>query len=353
MENVKIYAEILDSASYTQLKRVSSSGIFEKQICIMPDAHAGKGCMVGFTGELGDRIPPSLLGSDIGCGVEVAEITEPLDDSVFSRIDDIIRNGTGRGTNTNMRSIRIPSASSLGLSCYRMIDDDGSIDSSFGTIGGGNHFIEIDVSDDGKNYLLVHSGSRILGVKVEEYYSKLAEETHPSCKESPIPYLSGKQAESYLHDMAICVAWAKASRESITNSLCLSIENAFHTIHNYIDSTRMLRKGAVSAAEGEKLIIPMNMRDGAIIGLGRGSVDWNISAPHGAGRKLSRSAAKEAISLDEYTSTMSSVWSSSICRGTVSESPQAYKDAASIMLLIEPTVSITSFLTPLYNFKPC
>lgn len=322
-----------------------------QRVAIMPDAHPGAGCVIGTTMTVGDKVVPNVVGTDLGCGLLVTEIgTEPVD---CERIDSAcyaIPSGASvwdRGEPFDLSDLR----------CGRHLGDMDGIGRSLGTLGGGNHFIEVDAADDGTQYLVIHSGSRKLGLAVARHYQRIATE---SMDGSGVPrdlcWLTGHDMDDYMHDVAIAQAWARRSREIMAERICdaagLSVTDMFHTVHNYIDVDGMvLRKGSVSAKAGERLIIPLNMRDGAVIAYGRGNEEWNMSAPHGAGRRLSRSQAKESIGLREYRRQMEGIYTTSVTTSTVDEAPDAYKSEDDIFDIIDDSVDVTDIIRPVYNFK--
>lgn len=365
-------------------------------IRIMPDVHAGTGCVIGFTADLGEMVIPNIVGVDIGCGMMTVELGKL--DIDLEQLDDIIRQNVPSGKNVHKgRIVRFPEL--LTLECYRSLKDARRMERSIGTLGGGNHFIEVDIDDDGCKYLVIHTGSRNLGKQVAEHYQNMAYDIRRGAgklfeeqnrlieeykaagrkteiqsaikelkkefrlKETPIPkslcYLTGEYREMYLHDMKICQEFAVRNRREIVNIILgklmgKTIEDFphFETIHNYIDyESNMVRKGAVSAKKGERLLIPINMRDGSLICTGRGNPDWNCSAPHGAGRIFSRTEAREKITLEEFRQSMSGIFSTSVNESTIDESPMAYKTMEHIVNNISPTADIDRIIKPVYNFK--
>ena len=309
----------------------------------------------------------------------------------LQKFDDLIRAKIPSGM--NVRENPLVSAQALGLKglmCYEQLRNIDWLEKSLGTLGGGNHFIEIDIDEStGDKWLIIHSGSRNLGKQVAEIYQDIAIKKCNSQKEeiakvvseykaqgrekelsaailalkkekphipNDLCYVEGEDRENYLHDMAICQMFAGLNRESIAYEILCGLgvtehKDAFTTMHNYIDDNNIVRKGAISAQEGEKLLIPINMRDGCILGVGKGNEDWNCSAPHGAGRLMSRAKAKETLTMEEYQNTMNGIYTTSVCNETLDEAPQAYKPLEEITELIKPTVDIISILKPIYNFK--
>jgi len=383
----KVFTDDIETEAYTQLlNMMCQCWAKDMQIRVMPDVHAGKGCTVGTTMTIKDKIVPNLVGVDIGCGMLVAKIK---DRSInFDKLDKIIRE-------------RIPSGKCHRDSSHSMAKDfpieeliayknkaiEHSEILSLGSLGGGNHFIEVDKDEHGDLYIVIHSGSRHLGLATCGYWQNVAikecndstqargaiiaklkaegreneiEAALKNVDHFPTPkdlaYVSGESFNGYLHDMDIVQNFATLNREAmlyeIVRGLRLHVIDKFTTIHNYIDIKNMiLRKGAVSAQAGERLIIPMNMRDGSLICTGKGNPDWNFSAPHGAGRKMSRSKAKESIDLAAYQKSMSGIYTTCVNKSTIDESPMAYKPMKSILENIGDTADVTNIIKPVYNFK--
>lgn len=361
------------------------------KIRIMPDVHAGKGCTIGTTMTVTDKVVPNIVGVDIGCGMFTIKLeTDSIDFEKFDEAAHFIPSGRntweGRQERFNLQE----------LICYRSLNDSRRIERSLGTLGGGNHFIEIDRAKDGTFYLVIHTGSRNLGKQVAEIYQKLAvdlaigkdemfqtqekiiaeykaagrrseiqeaiKELHRQfkVKRSEVPHelcwVYGKYLENYLHDVALCQKFARQNRELIAKILLertgIVGGESFHTTHNYIDVDEMIiRKGAISARKGEKVLIPINMRDGSVLALGKGNEDWNFSAPHGAGRIMSRMAAKNSLNMTEYKNSMEGIYSTSINENTLDEAPQAYKSLEDIIDVIGDTAEILDVMKPVYNFK--
>ena len=386
------FTDSVEETAYSQIEAVCNQEAFKNsKIRIMPDVHAGKGCTIGTTMTIVDKVVPNMVGVDIGCGMYTVELGNV--DIDFERFD------TAAHTIPCGRKVwdgRIERFDLTVLRCYRYLKDSKRLERSIGTLGGGNHFIEIDADEDGNKYLVIHSGSRNLGTQVAEYYQQIAVDlnlgkeeyfkqreeiirTYKECgrrseiqstlkqlekewkaKEPTMPrelcYLHGSFMEDYLHDIDICQRFAKRNREKMAEILLYetSIDGgeAFHTIHNYIDIEKMiLRKGSVSAKKGEKLLIPINMRDGSLICIGKGNEDWNCSAPHGAGRLMSRSAAFERLTMEEYKAEMAGIYTTCVNTATLDESPMAYKSIDEIVANIEPTATIVKRIKPIYNFK--
>lgn len=357
MANVKIFAKTIDPGALAQVDELVAQEAFKDcKVRIMPDAHVGKGCVIGFTADLGDMVIPNIVGVDIGCGMLTHELGKQ--EINFDRLDWAIRRFIPSGRDVHReRTIRFPGL--LDLKCFRELRNTKRFERSIGTLGGGNHFIEIDKDDSGNMYLIIHTGSRNLGKQVADYYQNLAYDLMRG-KDIDMPrdlcYLTGKYRDMYLHDMKICQDFAELNRKTIADiiidKMAWTSYSSFHTIHNYIDlESNIVRKGAIRALKGERLLIPINMRDGCILGVGKGNEDWNYSAPHGAGRILSRTEAKRVLNLTEYKKTMSEVYTSSVSMATLDEAPMAYKGIDEIVDTITDTVDIKAILKPVYNFK--
>ena len=385
----KIFTEVVDEIAVSQIKTLCDSEIFaSSKIRVMPDVHAGASCTIGTTMTITDKIIPNMVGVDIGCGMECANLGKVEID--LERLDNLIYERIPAGM--EVRAVEHEFCAQIDLSklrCYRNINEYRA-KLSIGTLGGGNHFIEVDVDDDGNKYLVVHSGSRHLGTEVAEYYqkeafrrlsgnsnkqiqeliAKLKEEGRQKeiqstvnalmAQKTNIPesmaYVENELFEDYVFDMKLVQYFANLNRKAmmreIVDGLNLDVKEQFSTIHNYLDTDYMImRKGAVSARKGEKLLIPINMRDGALICIGKGNEDWNCSAPHGAGRLLSRGKARATLSVEEFVREMDGIYSTSVNRSTLDESPMAYKSIADIVDNIAPTVDIINRIRPIYNFK--
>ena len=379
-----IYAETFEYEAYDQIKRLVNFEAYENsKVRIMPDAHAGKGCTVGTTITITDKVTPNLVGVDIGCGM----LTVKLNDKHinFSELDKVIKNKVPSGFAVHSKPRKTFDFAKL--RCAEYVDLERAIQ-SIGTLGGGNHFIEVGKNElTGDMYLIIHSGSRKLGGEVCKYYQEKAlkrlSENDTTVKslidrlknegkekdieseikkikkplvDKELAYLSGDDFMDYMNDMAIVQKFATLNRETMAEIILketgLQEAERFETIHNYIDFKRMiLRKGAVSAENGETLLIPINMRDGSLLCVGKGNENWNYSAPHGAGRLMSRSKAKEAINMDEFVETMKDVYTTSVVAETLDEAPQAYKSIEEIKAAITETVDIIGVIKPIYNFK--
>lgn len=383
-----VYTDKVDETALAQIKAMCNFQPLEKSVIrIMSDVHAGSGCTIGTTMTIVDNVIPAMVGVDIGCGMRVITLAEREID--YARLDDFIHRNIPAGR--NLRTVPHALYQQIDLTelyCYDQIRN-GIASKSLGTLGGGNHFIEVDRDDDGTLYLVVHSGSRQLGTNVATYYQQAAYDALTNDKAErdamiaklraegrekeiqtalknwvkkttdvpyDLAYAEGELMQQYLHDMAITQRYASLSRQAMTDDILagmgLHAVDEFETIHNYIDLEHsILRKGAVSAQKGERLLIPLNMRDGALICVGKGNPDWNCSAPHGAGRLLSRKDASHRLSMDEYRREMQGIYTTSVNLSTLDESPMAYKDAYDIMRFIRPTVAIERRIMPTYNFK--
>ena len=348
------FASVVENCAIQQIKRMCDYDFTAgSQIRIMPDVHAGKGCTIGTTMTVRDKVVPNIVGVDIGCGMYTINLGKMEID--LERLDKAAH--------------FIPSGMSVWdreqekfdleeLHCYGQLKNPNRLRKSLGTLGGGNHFIEVDSSRDGTKYLIIHSGSRNLGKPGAELYQNISIMEHKDVSDiqEDLCYLSGEAFQDYLHDVELCQHFAKRNREMMAKIIfakCnLSGTDAFHTIHNYIDSGEMiLRKGAIAAHAGERVLIPINMRDGSILALGKGNPEWNYSAPHGAGRVMSRTKAQNELSMEEYRESMKGIYSSSINQATLDEAPMAYKSLEDILNVLEDTVDIIEVLKPIYNFK--
>ena len=384
------YAKVVENDAIEQIRRMCDYQFTEgSKIRIMPDVHSGKGCTIGTTMTITDKAVPNIVGVDIGCGMLTinlgkCEIDFEKLDAAAHYIPSGMNVWEGRKERFDLESLR----------CYRELKKTKWLERSLGTLGGGNHFIEVDEATDGTKYLVIHTGSRNLGKQVAEIYQQLAidlnkgKETYFqqreeiirtykeqgrrdeiqaalaqiswAKRETTIPedlcHLYGTYFEDYLHDVEICQRFAKRNREMIAEILLeragLTGSDAFHTIHNYIDTDEMiLRKGAIAAHKGEKVLIPINMRDGSVLAIGKGNPEWNYSAPHGAGRVMSRTHAKKNLSLEEYQETMAGVYTTSVNAATLDEAPMAYKRLEDIIDVIKESVEVIDVMKPIYNFK--
>ena len=399
MADLKIFTENIEHEALNQIYTLVKQPAFSDcKIRIMPDVHAGAGCVIGFTADLGEKVIPNIVGVDIGCGMITTNLGNI--DIDFEKLDNIIREYVPSG-----RKVHEEENSSVAsdiiekLHCKEQLKNIDWLKRSCGTLGGGNHFIEVDNDSKNNKYLVIHSGSRNVGKQVAEIYQQMAiddisgksnfkqdsEELiaeYKKCKRereiskaikelkqsyeantTKIPrelsYLVGKHREMYLHDMKLCQEFAEINRRTIQRIICYRMDwkvtketEQFQTIHNYIEhDTNIVRKGAISAKMGERVLIPINMRDGCILGIGKGNEDWNYSAPHGAGRTMSRSKAKESILLEEYQKAMDGIFTTSVNTSTIDESPMAYKTMDEIIGNIKDTVEIVDIIKPIYNFK--
>lgn len=384
------YAKVIEDEAIEQIRRMCGYEFTEgSKVRIMPDVHAGKGCTIGTTMTVIDKAVPNVVGVDIGCGMYTVNLGKAdIDFEVFDATCHYIPSGMnvweGRQERFDLQELR----------CFRELRESKRLERSLGTLGGGNHFIEIDMAADGTKYLVIHTGSRNLGKQVAEIYQQLAidlnkgKETYFqqreeiirtykeqgrrgeiqaaldaiawNARETTIPedlcFVYGKYFEDYLADVEVCQRFAKRNREIIADvilSRCgLTGTDGFHTIHNYIDTEEMiLRKGAIAAHEGEKVLIPINMRDGSVLAVGKGNPEWNYSAPHGAGRIMSRSNAFRSLSMDEYQKEMEGIYTTSVNENTLDEAPMAYKSLEDIIGVIEESVDVIEVLKPIYNFK--
>lgn len=394
MGDLKVFTDNIDEKAVLQIDLLLEQDAFKNsKIRIMPDVHAGKGCVIGFTGDLGNKVIPNIVGVDIGCGMFCANLGKVEID--FEKLDKFINDNIPSGMNVN--ETKIADFDLAQLYCYGKLKNYQWIENSVGSLGGGNHFIEIDVSDDGDKYLVIHSGSRNLGTQIADYYQYLADQicnhnlldyerkrkevltTYKSLGKAQeiqstlielrkeleenrnnipyeLAYLEGNERDSYLHDMKLCQEFAILNRytmaKRIADYMGWNLEHYFESVHNYISfEDNIVRKGAISAKKGEQVIIPINMRDGCIIGVGKGNDDWNNSAPHGAGRIMSRAKAMETIDLEEYKKSMKDIYTTSVTEETKDEAPFVYKSIEEILKYIVPTVEVTRIIKPIYNFK--
>lgn len=395
MSDLKIFTENVDYKALQQIfTLVKQDSFANSKIRIMPDVHAGAGCVIGFTATYIDKIIPNIVGVDIGCGMRVANLGKANID--LQEFDEVIKKFIPSGRNVNQTE-QVDFSRLKDLRCYHHLKNpSGYFEKSIGTLGSGNHFLELEIDDEQNVYLVIHTGSRNLGKQVAEYYQNVAidvisgtrhfdqqskviiekykaigkaKEIEQALKEiksnwkaqsvkipKDLCYVENSDMDDYLHDMRICQEYAVLNRETIMKNILAHIGikpiETFETIHNYVDMDhKIIRKGAVSAKKDEILLIPINMRDGSLLCKGKGNEDWNCSAPHGAGRILSRSEAKELISLDEFKKSMSGIYTTSVCKSTIDESPMAYKPMEEIMNCIKDTVEIMKILKPIYNYK--
>ena len=421
MKDLKIFTDDIEQEAVNQINLLLEQEPFKDcKVRIMPDVHAGKGCVIGFTADLGDKVIPNIVGVDIGCGMLCVELGKI--DLDLEKLDQVINENIPAGR--NIREEKLINFDKINdLYCLRELKETKKFNRAIGTLGGGNHFIEVDIDEDGNKYLVIHTGSRNLGKQVADYYQDLAiglcsgkeemfkrkEEIIKTYKEqgrkseiqkalkeleaeykknkpnlpNELCYLTGKYREMYLHDMEICQRYASINRVEIAQKILqemfpnplykgdietidlgyryntMVIQNKigidfklFETIHNYISfEDNIVRKGAIRANKEERVIIPINMRDGSIIAVGKGNEDWNNSAPHGAGRLMSRNKAKEIFKLDEFKESMKDIYSTSVTEDTIDEAPFVYKPMQEIIDNIKDTVEIEKIIKPIYNFK--
>lgn len=351
----KVFSDTIEPSALEQIRHLLDQPFTEgSRIRIMPDAHAGAGCTIGTTMTITDKAVPNLVGVDIGCGMETAELgVNSLD---VKKLDHFIHRNIPSGFRIRQKPHELNQEIDLGLlRCREKVDLKRAL-LSIGTLGGGNHFIEADRDDDGRLYLVVHSGSRNLGKQVAEYYQKEAAKRLKGKVEFALAYCEGDLFADYIHDMGLVQHFADLNRKAmvsaITDHLDLPVTDQWTTIHNYIDLDSMiLRKGAISARSGERVLIPINMRDGSLICTGRGNEDWNYSAPHGAGRLMSRSEARRTLTMDAFEKSMEGIFTTTLDRNTLDEAPFAYKPMQEIIDNIHDTVTIDRQIRPIYNFK--
>ena len=354
----KVFTDTAEPMAITQIEHLLNQEFMTgNKIRVMPDAHAGMGCTIGTTMTITNKIVPNLVGVDIGCGMETVLLKDKRVE--LSQLDKAIHQHIPAGFSIRSAPHQYNDLIDLAsLRCAKHVHLDRA-ELSIGTLGGGNHFIELDTDDEGQLYLVVHSGSRNLGKQVCDYYQNAAADNLGRTGKGAdrvLAYLEGQMFDDYLHDMAIIQRYADLNRKAIVKELekrvKLKVNEQFMTIHNYIDlDTMILRKGAISAKKGERMLIPMNMRDGSLICIGKGNEDWNNSAPHGAGRIMSRSAAKKSITLSQYEKSMDGIFSSTVNKSTIDEAPFAYKPMDEIVANIGDTADIIRTIKPLYNFK--
>lgn len=386
----KVFTDVVDETSIAQVIELCNQGFVSgSKIRMMPDIHAGAGCTIGTTMTIKDKVCPNLVGVDIGCGMYTLKLKEKHIE--FGKLDKIIRQYIPSGFNVRVTAHRLAEQTRLSeLRCLKHINRDRA-EMSIGTLGGGNHFIEVDKDDEDSLYLVIHSGSRHLGKEVANYYQNLGYEKLNCCDENEIKtlvktlkatgkqqqieaeikklksvkrtnipkdlaYVEGTDFDDYLHDMEIVQEFAMLNRRAmadvIIRQMKLHVVDEFTTTHNYIDiQNHILRKGAVSAETGEKLLIPINMRDGSLLCVGKGNEDWNCSAPHGAGRLMSRAAAKESFTVSEFRNQMRGIYTTSVNSSTLDECPMTYKSINDIVDNIGPTAEIIKIIKPVYNFK--
>ncbi len=386
------YAKTIEDGAIEQIRRMCDFALTEGcKIRIMPDVHAGKGCTIGTTMTVIDKVCPNIVGVDIGCGMYTVQLADKKLD--LEKVDDACHTIP---SGMHVWEGRMERFDLTNLRCYRFLKNTKRLERSLGTLGGGNHFIEIEKSQKGAYYLVIHSGSRNLGKQVAELYQRLAVDlhkgkegyfkkkqeiirtykaegrrkeiqyalkeleknyqTHDLAVPEDLCWLYGSFLEDYLHDVEICQRFARRNREIMANFILqktgMTAVESFHTIHNYIDTEeRILRKGAIASHKGEKVLIPINMRDGSIMAVGKGNPEWNCSAPHGAGRIMSRKQAKENLNMDVYRKSMQGIYTTSVNEDTLDEAPMAYKSIEDILDVVQDSVEVLDILKPVYNFK--
>ena len=393
----KVFTDIIEDGAREQIEKLLDQDFIEgSDVRIMPDVHQGMGCVIGFTADMKDKVIPNIVGVDIGCGVITVELGDREID--LSKLDDIVNKKIPSGSSVHGgRKVKFDKLEDLKI--FRELKDTRRLERSIGTLGGGNHFVEVGKDSKDNKYLMIHSGSRNLGTQVARFYQNLAidlwsgkeeyfirkDEIIEKFKEKgkkkqikkalkelkaeyadlkpdypkDLCYLTGDYREQYLHDMKICQEYASLNRQTMAEIILNHLFQKkledflwFETVHNYIDfRDNIIRKGAIASYEDEKLLIPINMRDGSIIGRGKGNPDWNYSAPHGAGRILSRTEAKEKLSLEDFKSSMEGIYSTSVSKKTLDESPDAYKSIESILDSLDETVDVIDVIKPIYNYK--
>lgn len=401
--NLKIFTNNVEFECLRQTENLLEQDVFKNcKIRLMPDTHAGKGAVIGFTGNLGDKVIPNIVGVDIGCGVLCLNLGKI--DLNLKWLDEGINKYIPAGRSSH-ETKQNKFNKIKELICFRELKDTLNFEKQIGTLGGGNHFIELDKDEENNIYLVIHTGSRNMGKQVAEYYQDLAiklcsgydeflankaniineykrqerkQEIQPALKElekeykvkkpklpNELCYLENEHRNNYLHDMKICQEYAVLNRETIAKIIVEKIINPmlnekldfnnidkFESIHNYINfEDNIIRKGAISAYEGEKVIIPINMRDGSLICVGKGNNDWNNSAPHGAGRIMSRGKAKENLNMEDYINSMDGIYTTSVNQSTIDEAPMVYKPIEEIIENIKDTVDVINIIKPIYNFK--
>ncbi len=395
MRDLKIFTNNIEEEAKKQIDLLLEQEPFKNcKVRIMPDVHAGAGCVIGFTADLGDKVIPNIVGVDIGCGMLCVELGKI--DIDLKKFDEVVNENIPAGRNIREQKLKDYEPINK-LYCLRELKETKKFNRAIGTLGGGNHFIELDEDEEGNKYLVIHTGSRNMGNQVANYYQNLAIEKCSGKEEmfqekekiirtfkeqgkkqeiqnalkklekkykdnkpdmpKELCYLEGKYREMYLHDMNICQRYATINRGEIAKTILKEYgiynnQKYFETRHNYISfEDNIVRKGAIRANKGERVIIPINMRDGSIIAVGKGNEDWNNSAPHGAGRIMSRKKAKETYKLDEFKKAMEGIYTTSVVEETIDEAPFAYKPMQEIIDNIKDTVEIEKVIKPIYNFK--
>lgn len=392
MPDLKIFAKTIDDSAKDQIDKMADQPAFsDAKIRIMPDVHAGCGCVIGFTANLGDKVIPNVVGVDLGCSMLATKIAETNVD--FKQLDDTVKKVVPAGFNVHDQEQNI-FITLEDLVCFPKLSKISWIRQSMGTLGGGNHFIELDKASDGSYWLVIHSGSRNLGKQVATIYQDIAiqdcsfadaadmkirkavadlkaagrvseigaeiadiKKEYGSMTNLPreLCYVTGEHREQYLHDMRLAQQYAIHNREEMANAIVRAmgwhVVDQFMSMHNFIGDDNIIRKGSIAAYRGERVIIPLNMRDGSIIGIGKGNPDWNFSAPHGAGRLMSRGEARHSLKLGDFTTCMQGIYTTTADVSTIDEAPMAYKNAQEIISQLNPTVDIVDIIKPVYNFK--
>lgn len=387
--NLQVFTDNVQAEAVNQIYNLINQSPFEgQQVRIMPDVHVGAGAVVGFTSTMGDKVIPNVIGVDIGCGMYVAEMGQV--DVDCRALDEFIKKNVPAGANY-LKEVDGEDIIKK-LRCFKELRNFDRLYGSLGTLGGGNHFVEIDVDEQGNKYLVIHSGSRNLGLQVAKIYQRRAVDACKNCaapererviaelksqnRQGDIPkaieevnakyayrtkipadlcYLDGADMSDYMHDVRLCQRFAERNRAKMAGKILAFLKvrkyAAFETVHNYIDEYNVIRKGAISARKGERVIIPMNMRDGCLLCVGKGNDEWNQSAPHGAGRLYSRSQSREMFTVEQFKEAMQGVYTTTVNGSTLDESPFVYKSMEEIVRLIAPTVDIVKLIKPIYNFK--
>lgn len=346
--NAIIHTSDIDENTINQVNNLINCDVSEgSTIHIMPDCHAGKGCTIGTTMTIKDRLCPNLVGVDVGCAILCLKVQGDFSIDDFLDACEKVPSGVGK---YNSEMIPFDDIKNLSFQLER----PEQILYSIGSLGSGNHFIELNEDEDGNHYIVIHTGSRNLGIQVCSHHMEIAKKTN---LRGDLSFLTGTDLDNYLNDMRICQRYAQKNRLVIGNTILRNLGNTkivdtFETVHNYIDFDDMiLRKGAISCTRGKKILIPFNMRDGSVIAVGKGNPDWNFSGPHGAGRIMSRSEARKNLTLEEYQNTMKGISSRTVCQNTIDEAPQVYKDAKEIENLISETVEVQKHLKVVANYK--
>ena len=349
--NAIIHTSDIDENTINQVNNLINCDVSEgSTIHIMPDCHAGKGCTIGTTMTIKDRVCPNLVGVDVGCAILCLKVQGDFSIDDFLDACEKVPSGVGK---YNSEMTPFDEIKNLSFQLER----PEQVLYSIGSLGSGNHFIELNKDEDDNHYIVIHTGSRNLGIQVCSHHMEIAKKTNPRGAKGELSFLTGTDLDNYLSDMKICQTYAQKNRLEIGNTILRNLGNTrivdtFETVHNYIDfDDNILRKGAISCTKGKKVLIPFNMRDGSVIAVGKGNAEWNFSGPHGAGRIMSRSEARKNLTLEEYQNTMKGISSRTVCQNTIDEAPQVYKDAAEIENLISETVEVQKHLKVVANYK--